>query len=325
METTADNRFGELRRTNSTLKNCFECYIEDLKEKGYSGSNSYLEILKFIANRFNSSSYDKKKIISNKSNEDLHLRLKHAIENAWMNELYLKESLNKPKNCFFFIDYVAFYYSIFNSLSSIVILQDPKVKTEHKVKIKRFNNELNQNNFLKEIYGKPFSIVITKEGCSIRNFSLPLDITGLSKLDEYINKYQNVKMHNNLGGDPLVKESLYTLKVTRSVLKLSIEGSKSNLPCSIIDYFLARRHHFQYKASLIFDDKGYSIDKEVEEIRKYAYSVLQIFNFLTEISLSKMSDLDLKNIFKEFEKKLIFKSSCKYIQFSDIAQRVKMI
>ena len=300
----SDNRFGELRRTANTLKNCNDCYIEDFKERGYSDG----DVLEFMAKNLKSLSYSRpRKILCG----DGKLRLKRLIENAWINEMYLRNGVFNHligRNHFFFIDYIAFYYSIFNSLSCIAILFDRTIPREaHKKKITAFNNLLYTNKFIREIYGKPFSIVLNNTGINLKNFNLKADKSGLTNISKQISNVGNIRNQRNSSGCPRINETLPTLKVAGSVLRYYLK--KSDGICSMVNYLMDRRHFFHYNCSILHDETGYRLDKDITSIRTNAYKILQRFNFSTEMALTKISDIDLYDVYSDFEEKLI-KSRC---------------
>ncbi|MBU0460221.1 hypothetical protein KKG19_04765 [Patescibacteria group bacterium] len=332
-------RFSELKRLNNSLINMNKCLSLQLDLK--------LDECKFekIRNSVLSKPYSKKIQLKDQT------RFTRIIENMWINEIYLKQSIIQNKdiweiplksidgeeknssmvmirgnNHFFYMDYVAFYYSIFNSISLLTVLfhQDGKLK-QHEGKIHKFNIRICEMEYIKNILPKPFSIVICNDYCYINNQNNKVNSNFHKLLDSYIKINEKNEKQKTLSGENLITECENSLRFCRSLTKAYLKNTRKK-SFSFIDYLLSFRHYFHYNCSVTLDHSEYDFDRLIHEIRENCYSLLVIFNYYIELLFYNFTKYELKEIFDKFKKKLDLKShGVKEELTSEINYRIKLI
>lgn len=321
-------RFGELKRLQISLKNMNECFSNQLN------INENTNMIKILNNFILCHPYKRQIQVY-----DIE-RVTRIIENIWINELYLKDSIEKNKelifdrfefivgqNHFFFMDFVAFYYSIFNSISLIAILFDQNTKNiGHKRRIRQFNNRVLDTKYLKENICKPFSLIIKDNHIYLNNKMNKVDNSFHKQLDKYIDSYDTYTEQIDSNGNYTITECENTLRFCRSIVKAHLNEDEKSPNYSFVNYFLSFRHYFHYNYSMILDNSDYSFDKLIQNIRIECYKLLQYFNHSIELIFYNITKLDLNNIYDDFKGRISSKSKgIEQRLTEDIEERIKMI
>lgn len=303
------DKYSELRRIDHSLNNYKLSIQYNIQKLGFEGDlENRSEVFDFLHERvFNAN-------ISKKPNVDdpLKEQLVNLFENMWINESFVQSSIEniatsqKVDHHYFYLVYIAFYYSLFTSISIVLRLFDHNIHQEtHQRKINGFNQKINSNKFLRECYFKPFSLAISNKEIINLDIKLPKSVEdgGLNAISKIIRKYDNYRGQQTVDGDLIVDEDLYTLKVSKSLIKYYIENGTEADWVSYIHYFMSKRHFLHYNASFIYNiKKGYVLDKLLNNIKKNMIYILFIANSLTELIFTRLTTLeDFKNIYSDFD------------------------
>ena len=318
--------FGELKRLEISLYNMKKCFLKNMNLQNDENKNNKI--------------YDK--IFRNKYHKCLKIidedRFKRILENIWINEIFLRNSVENNKesdyennkliignNHFFFMDYVAFYYSIFNSVSLLIILFQQNCKREsHKNKIQNFNVRINDMKYLKKHLQKPFSIIINKNHCDLNNKKWKVDAKFQETLNKYIKSYTFYTKQRDLNGNPMLKECENTLRFSRSLVKAYLNENEKSY--SFVNYLLSFRHFFHYNVSVVIDDSVYDFNRLIHNIREDCYFLLTSFNFIVEILFYNLTAFDFKEVYDNFSDRLTTKScGLNTVLLKDIEKRIDLI
>ena len=306
----SEEKYSQLKRIKHSLNNYTLSIQNNLKKLGCDEKEERFHFLYQKVSQANLS----KKI---KFEEDQKDKFRQLFENMWINEAFVQDSINQqePKHQYFYFVYIAFYYSLFTSLSIVVRLFEPNINREvHKRKIEVFNKKIVvENKFLKECYFKPFSLVIIKNEIRNLDVSTPKEINEVTvkEIDKLISNYERHKNQTTISMNRVVNEDLDTLKVAKSLIKYCIENAEPNKPAdgiSYIHYFMSKRHFLHYNASFIYDKYPYDLDGLLKSIKEDMIYILSVFNFLTELIFIRITKLDLIEIYEAFKSRMLHKS-----------------
>ncbi|WP_145900010.1 hypothetical protein [Methanobacterium formicicum] len=330
-------KYSELRRIGHSLNNFKLSITNNLYKLGFSGDiKNSEEVFNFLHDRVFNANMCKKPVI----NDDLKEKIRTLLENMWINESFVQTSLKNVVTTktidphYFYLVYVSFYYSLFTSISIVLRLFDNNIlQDSHQKKIYGFNHKIVFNKFLQGCYFKPFTLVIFNN--EIKNldveFSKSVDIKTLRQIDKIISNYNDYCKQKTVYGKSIINEDIYTLKISKSLLKYYIEnGLKSNC-VSYIQYFMSKRHFLHYNASFIYNvQERYELDKLLEQIKINMIFILNITNTLTELVFIRIAGSnDFKNIFRDFGACLLnciddsFTEDDFYHQFENVNFRAK--
>jgi|GEM_PF-4526775 len=284
--------FTWLVRTHYTLRNIKEALIENTS---LVPKQKYL--LKEVIDSLRENVFFNRK--KDLSKEQL-MEISRCMQNAWINEAFLRKSRKIPlENVFFFLDYVCFYYSMYSSLSAVVRALEPSLRKQgHEIKIFCYNEILIRNKEIRKVVKKPFSLVIKQSNIYNLNSSqkVKADKTFLRTLRRAIEKGKVSEY---------LKEGERTLRVLRTLLKFydTEYSEKAKKAVSIINYLMRCRHFFHYRSSSIFDEK-YVINRYLKPLKEDMQFVICCFNACNELFLKHYAKVDLESIFENFKKKV---------------------
>jgi hypothetical protein len=322
----SEEKYSQLKSIEHSLNNYKLSIQNNLKKLGCDKQEARFHFLYQKVFQANLS----KKIKFEVDQKDKFRRL---FENMWINEAFVQDSINQqePKHQYFYLVYIAFYYSLFTSLSIVVRLFEPNIKEEvHKRKIEVFNKKIvAENRFLKECYFNPFSLVIIKNEIRNLDVSTPKEINEVTvkKIKNLISNYERDKNQTTLFMNRVVNEDRNTLKVAKSLIKYAVENNKANKAdgISYITYFMSKRHFLHYNASFIYDTYGYNLDGLLKSIKEDMTYILSVFNFLTELIFIRITKLDLIEIYETFKSRLQDKSNSNLEELKNIDERFNIL
>ena len=321
----SEDKYRQLKRIGHSLNNYTLSIQNNLKKLGCDEQEARFQFLYQKVFQANLS----KKI---KLEEDQKCKFRQLFENMWINEAFVQDSINQQeqKHQYFYFVYIAFYYSLFTSLSIVVRLFNPDIGETHKPKIENFNKKIVvENKFLKECYFNPFSLVIIKNEIRNLGVSTPKAINEetFKEIDKLILNYELRKNQTTLSGSQVVNEELNTLKVAKSLIKYAVENNKANKAdgISYITYFMSKRHFLHYNASFIYDTYGYTLDGLLKSIKEDMTYILSVFNFLTELIFIRITKLDLIEIYETFKSCLHDKSNSNLEELKNIDERFNIL
>ena len=321
----SEDKYRQLKRIGHSLNNYTLSIQNNLKKLGCDEQEARFQFLYQKVFQANLS----KKI---KLEEDQKCKFRQLFENMWINEAFVQDSINQQeqKHQYFYFVYIAFYYSLFTSLSIVVRLFNPDIGETHKPKIENFNKKIVvENKFLKECYFNPFSLVIIKNEIRNLGVSTPKAINEetFKEIDKLILNYELRKNQTTLSGSQVVNEDLNTLKVAKSLIKYAVENNKANKAdgISYITYFMSKRHFLHYNASFIYDTYGYTLDGLLKSIKEDMTYILSVFNFLTELIFIRITKLDLIEIYETFKSCLHDKSNSNLEELKNIDERFNIL
>jgi len=308
----SEEKYRQLKSIGHSLNNYTLSIQNNLKKLGCDEQEERFQFLYQKVFQANLS----KKI---KLEEDQKDKFRQLFENMWINEAFVQDSINQQeqKHQYFYFVYIAFYYSLFTSLSIVVRLFNPDIGKTHKPKIENFNKKIVvENKFLKECYFNPFSLVIIKNEIRNLGVSTPKAINEetVKEIDKLILNYARHKNQTTLSGSQVVNEDLNTLKVAKSLIKYAIENNKTNKAdgISYIHYFMSKRHFLHYNASFIYDNYPYNLDGLLKNIKEDMTYILSVFNFLTELIFIRITKSDLVEIYEAFRSRMLHKSGISF-------------
>ena len=321
----SEEKYSQLKRIERSLNNYKLSIQNNLKKLG---CNEQEERFNFLYQKVSQANLSKKI----KFEENQKDKFRRLFENMWINEAFVQDSINQqePKHQYFYFVYIAFYYSLFTSLSIVVRLFEPNINREvHKRKIEVFNKKIvAENKFLKECYFNPFSLVIIKNEIRNLDISIPKEINEVTvkEIDKLILNYELHKNQTTLSMNRVVNEDLNTLKVAKSLIKYAIENNKTIKAdgISYIHYFMSKRHFLHYNASFIYDTYPYNLDGLLNDIKEDMTYILSVFNFLTELIFIKITKLDLIEIYEAFKSRMLHKSGISF-ELKNIDERFNIL
>ena len=122
----SEEKYAQLKRIEHSLNNYALSIQNNLKTLGCAEQEERFHFLYQKVFQANLS----KKI---KFEEDKKDKFKRLFENMWINEAFVQDSIKQqePKHQYFYFVYIAFYYSLFTSLSIVVRLFEPILERRH--------------------------------------------------------------------------------------------------------------------------------------------------------------------------------------------------
>ena len=309
----SEEKYSQLKSIEHSLNNYKLSIQNNLKKLGCDKQEARFHFLYQKVFQANLS----KKIKFEVDQKDKFRRL---FENMWINEAFVQDSINQqePKHQYFYFVYIAFYYSLFTSLSVVVRLFEPNIREDaHKQKIEVFNKKIaEKSKFLRECYFNPFSLVIIKNEIRNLDVSTPKEINEVTvkEIDKLISNYARHKNQTPRSRSQVVNEDINTLKVAKSLIKYAIENNRTNKAdgISYIHYFMSKRHFLHYNASFIYDTHRYELDGLLKNIKEDMTYILSVFNFLTELIFIRITKLDLIEIYEDFKYCMLHKSGISF-------------
>jgi hypothetical protein len=208
----SEEKYSQLKRIEHSLNNYRLSIQNNLKKLGCDEQEERFNFLYQKVSQANLS----KKI---KFEEDQKDKFRRLFENMWINEAFVQDSINQQelKHQYFYFVYIAFYYSLFTSLSIVVRLFEPNIREDaHKQKIEVFNKKIaEKSKFLRECYFNPFSLVIIKNEIRNLDVSTPKEINEVTvkEIDKLISNYELRKNQTTISMNRVVNEDPNTLKV----------------------------------------------------------------------------------------------------------------
>ncbi|NAT10390.1 hypothetical protein C4E22_02390 [ANME-1 cluster archaeon AG-394-G06] len=309
----SEEKYSQLKRIERSLNNYKLSIQNNLKKLG---CNEQEERFNFLYQKVSQANLSKKI----KFEENQKDKFRRLFENMWINEAFVQDSINQqePKHQYFYFVYIAFYYSLFTSLSVVVRLFEPNIREDaHKQKIEVFNKKIaEKSKFLRECYFNPFSLVIIKNEIRNLDVSTPKEINAVTvkEIDKLLSNYELRKNQTTISMNRVVNEDPNTLKVAKSLIKYAIENNKTNKAdgISYVHYFMSKRHFLHYNASFIYDAYPYDLDGLLKNIKEDMTYILSVFNFLTELIFIRITKLDLIEIYEDFKSRMLHKSGISF-------------